>query len=159
LLRRLRAKVSDRPTGFVWIEESRLSGSGYPSSRGQVQWLAAQGIKSILTLTPDPLPTGFTRGLGLDLGHVPMHDHEPPALHSLDEAVAFVRGRLSQGKTVDVHCLAGEGRTGCVIASYLVNAKGMSADQALKSIRELKPSFVERRQESAVYDFASRLIG
>ena len=156
-LRRLRAKVSDRPTGFVWVEDSKLAGSGYPSSRGQVEWLAAQGINSILTLTPNPLPIDWTKGLSLDLGHVPMQDHGLPDMHSLDEAAAFVRGRLREEKVVVVHCLAGEGRTGCVLASYLISQKRMKAEEALATLRKIKPQFVETAQEESIYDYAKAL--
>ncbi|MGD1055137.1 MAG: protein tyrosine phosphatase, partial [Nitrososphaerales archaeon] len=55
-LRKLRARVSDQPTGFVWVEKGKLAGSGYPASRSQLEWLRNQGIKAILTLTEDPLP-------------------------------------------------------------------------------------------------------
>ena len=156
-LRRLRAKVSDRPTGFVWVEDLKLAGSGYPSSRGQLEWLAAQGINSILTLTPDPLPTEWTKGLSLDLGHVPMRDHTPPDLQSLEEAATYVRGHLREGKVVDVHCLAGQGRTGCVLASYLISQKHMKAEEALATLRKIKPQFVETGQEKSIYDYANAL--
>jgi len=157
-LRRLRARVSDRPTGFVWVERGRLAGTGYPSSRGQLRWLIDQGVSSILTLTPDPLPKDLTEGLPLTLGHVPMQDHAPPDQPSLDAAVKFLTERLGEGKSVAVHCLAGEGRTGCVLAAYLIKTKGMAADDALRSIRELKPELVESRQESSVREFASRVL-
>jgi rhodanese/phosphatase family protein len=156
-LRKLRAKVSDEPTGFVWVEKGRLAASGYPSSRGQVEWLIAQGIGSILTLTPDPLPPEYTEGLPLELGHVPMQDHGPPRAASLDEAVSFIKESERSGRAVVVHCLAGEGRTGCVLAAYEIKVKGMGAAEALESIRQVKPEFVERSQEKAVFDYATPL--
>ncbi len=154
-LRKLRAKVSDEPTGFVWVEKAKLAGTGYPSSRGQVEWLVAQGIASILTLTPDPLPREYTEGLRLDLGHVPMLDHAAPPVAALDKAVEFIREQLEDGKPVAVHCLAGEGRTGCVLAAYLISERHIGADEALRTLREVKPQFVERAQEKAVYDYAA----
>ncbi|MDE1857978.1 MAG: dual specificity protein phosphatase family protein [Thaumarchaeota archaeon] len=155
LLRRIRAKVEDEPTGFVWIEDRLLAGTGYPASRSQVEWLARKGIKSILSLTEEPLPSGWTRGLGLNVGHVPMQDHEPPDMASMEEGAKFVEGEVKAGKGVAVHCLAGEGRTGCVLSAYLI-VKGMSASQAIAKLRALKPEFVETRQEAAVYDFAAK---
>jgi atypical dual specificity phosphatase len=156
-LRKLRAKVSDEPTGFVWVEKDKVAGSGYPSSRGQIEWLVARGIDSILTLTPRPLAKEWVGGLPLTLGHVPMQDHAAPEIDSLNRGVNFVREQVGAGKVVLVHCLAGEGRTGCVLAAYLMKEKSISAEEALRSLREIKPAFVERAQERALKDYESSL--
>ncbi len=55
-----------------------------------------------------------------------------------------------------VHCLAGQGRTGCVLSAYIIRTRGVGADEALKALRKLKPEFVERDQEEAVHEFARR---
>ena len=158
-LRKLRAKVAAEPTGFVWVQNGRLAGSGYPASRSQVEWLVRAGINSILTLTIDPLPAEFTRGLEIITGHVPMRDHQPPSTDDLGRAVEFVEAQLEAGKVVLVHCLAGEGRTGCVLAAYLVRTKSLSADQAMAEVRKAKPQFVEWRQESSLREFAIQKQG
>ncbi len=154
-LRRLRAKVADQPTGFVWVEKGMLAGSGYPASRTQVQWLVASGIRSILTLTEDPLPGEWTTGLDLVAGHVAMKDHQAPGVESMQRAVDFIIEQAGKGRPVLVHCLAGEGRTGCVLSAYLIRTKHIDPGEAMSELRRLKPSFVEWAQEKAVYDFAS----
>ena len=153
-LRRIRARVEDEPTGFVWIEDRSLAGTGFPASRSQVEWLGKKGIGSILSLTEEPLPTAWTDGLGMNVAQVPMRDHELPTSDSMEQGVKFIEEQVKAGRAVAVHCLAGEGRTGCVLAAYLISAKGLSAEQALGRLRLLKPGFVERKQEAAVYDFA-----
>jgi atypical dual specificity phosphatase len=153
-LRKLRARVADEPTGFVWVEPGKVAGSGYPASKAQVEWLAKEGVRSILTLTSDTIPDEWTKGLDLVMGHVVMEDHRAPSVWSMEKGVEFVVEQLRGGRTVLVHCLAGEGRTGCVLAAYLVAEKGMGPEEALRHIRGIKPQFVERAQEKAVYDFA-----
>ncbi|MDG7011563.1 MAG: dual specificity protein phosphatase family protein [Nitrososphaerota archaeon] len=152
-LRRLRAVVADKPTGFVWAEDTSLAGSGYPASREQIGWLVRNGVDSVLTLTEQPLPAAWTAGFPLDMGHVSMRDHLPPTVESMKRAVGFILDRRKEGKTVLVHCLAGEGRTGCVLAAYLIRTRHMGADEAIAALRSLKPEFVERRQESSVREF------
>lgn len=158
-LRRLRATVQDEPTGFVWVEDMKLAGSGYPASRSQVEWLAKRGVECILTLTEQALPQEWTEGLAVETHHVPMKDHRPPDLESMKRGAGYVVERRSDGKVVLVHCLAGEGRTGCVLAAYLIRTRKIGAEQALEELRSLKPEFVERRQEDAVREFAEDALG
>ena len=154
-LRKLRARVAVQPTGFVWVEMGRLAGSGYPASRSQVEWLAKAGVRSILSLTEQPLPAAWTEGLDLVAGHVPMADHQPPSVEAMEKGVSFIRGELEAGRPVLVHCLAGEGRTGCVLAAYLIRTRRIGADEALAALRRVKPEFVEWRQEQAVRAFGA----
>ena len=154
-LRKMRAKISDQPTGFVWIQSGRLAASGYPASRGQVEWLVKQGINSILTLTEKPIPEESTEGITVTVRHVPMLDHEPPGRGSLDLAAGYVSEELEAGRNVLVHCLAGEGRTGCVMVAYLIKSRGIGAEEAMRILREIKPAFVEPSQERAVADYAA----
>ena len=156
-LRKLRARVVDEPTGFVWVEKDRLAASGYPASKGQLRWLVGQGINSVLTLTRDPLPADWTQGLPLELGHIAMEDHQVPDVATLDRGAEYLSERLKEGKTVLVHCLAGEGRTGCVLAAYLIKEKQLGPLEALKRLREVKATFVERDQEKAVMEYGAAI--
>lgn len=153
-LRKIRATVEDEPTGFVWVEPRKLAASGYPASRSQVEWLVKNGIKAILTLTEQPLPDDYVEGFDLTTGHVPMRDHGPPSVVSMQKGVDFIEAQLKEGKPVVVHCLAGEGRTGCVLSAYLIASERMSGDEAMSTLRKLKDSFVEAQQEKAVREFA-----
>ena len=69
---------------------------------------------------------------------------------------AFVRrldNLLKTGHKVVVHCGAGLGRTGTMLAAYLVHT-GLSAEDALKEVRLRRPGAIESRtQEDAVRDY------
>jgi len=153
-LRKLRAKVSEQPTGFVWVVKGKLAGSGYPASRGQLEWLRDHGVNSILTLTEYPLPSRWLEGLAVEIHHIPMSDHGTPDRASLEKAATLVREWAKEGRTTLVHCLAGEGRTGCVLAAYLIKDRGMTAQEAMATLRRIKPLFIEKEQEAAVVEFA-----
>lgn len=154
-LRRLRAKVLDEPTAFWWVYRGSLAASGYPSSRSQVMWLARQGVNSILSLSEAPLPQAWLEGTGITAKHLPMQDHAPPQVEALEAAANHVGMELASGKVVLVHCLAGSGRTGCVLAAYLIKKKGLSANQAIRFVRERRPGSIEHGQEDALQQFGA----
>lgn len=153
-LRKVRARVSDRPTGFLWIDDNKVAASGYPASGRQLEWVAKGGINTVLTLTEDPLPSGWAEGLNLSLKHVPMRDHEPPSMESLEKAASIVQAEVHAGRKVLVHCLAGQGRTMCVLAVYLIKDKGTEPETAIRMLRAMRPGAVESKQEKAVFDYA-----
>jgi atypical dual specificity phosphatase len=156
LLRRARAIASDEPTGFVWIYDGKLAGSGYPASKKQVAWLGRKGVSSILTLTEEPLPGSWIPST-INYMHIPMRDHEPPEQGSLASAAARIESELSSGRVVLVHCQAGRGRTMSAIGAYLIRSKGMGAEEALSFMRTKRPSAVEGRQEDSLREFAAAL--
>ena len=153
-MRKIRGAVADQPTGFVWVEEGKLAASGYPASRRQLEWIRNQGIDSVVTLTEKPLPDSLRSGFEMSFDHVPMNDHNPPSAEELAKAVSLVQEKLKAGRKVIVHCLAGEGRTGCVVTAYLMMSKSLSAEEALEAAREIKSEFVEWSQEKSIYEFA-----
>ena len=155
-LRKLRARVSDEPTGFVWIYEGQLAGSGYPASKGQVAWLSRKGINSILSLTEEPLPDSWLKS-SMNYIHIPMRDHEPPDQASLASGAARIESELASGKVVLVHCQAGIGRTMCAMGAYLIKSKKRGADEAMDFLREIRPGAVEQQQEASLREFAAAL--
>jgi atypical dual specificity phosphatase len=154
-LRKARATVRDKPTGFLWIEQSRVAASGCPASRRQLEWISRQGLDTVLSLTENPLPVKWVEGLALSLEHIPMKDHEPPSLESLDKAASFIQTNLQGGRRILVHCLAGKGRTMCVLAAYLIKEKGTRPEEAIRTLRKMKPGAVEVGQEKAILDYAN----
>jgi atypical dual specificity phosphatase len=153
LLRRLRAKVADVPTGFVWVEKGRIAASGFPASKKQLDWVKSQGVSSVLTLTEYSLPAEWVKDDSTTFHHVPMKDHASPSVESLEDAASAIASEVGGGKTILVHCLAGQGRTMCAIAAYLVKEEGMNANAAIERLRQARPGAVERGQERALLEY------
>lgn len=149
--RRLHGMVTDRPTNFGWLIEGKLAGCGLPVSESEFRWLAEQGIKSIVTVREVALPSGWFDGADIDYLHLQVEDFGAPSIEELVQAVDFIEQQVGNDRPVMVHCAAGKGRTGTVLAAYFVKNQGMTAEQAIDKVRSMRPGSVQSvTQETAV---------
>jgi atypical dual specificity phosphatase len=107
------------------------------------------GIRAVVTLVEQPLPPGLLEQWDLHAEHIPIPDFTAPALEQVAQAVAAIDHFLDDGRAVAVHCGAGLGRTGTILACYLV-AQGLSSDEALATVRAQQPGSVETPEQEAV---------
>jgi atypical dual specificity phosphatase len=135
--------ISDRPTNFSWVKEGKLAGSGLPLTKEQFKWVVDKGIKSIVTVREIPLPSEWFDGGGIDYLHLMVEDYGAPTLEVLDEGVNYIDNKIRGGKAVLVHCAAGKGRTGAVLAAYMIKIENLTAEQAIENIRLMRPGSVQ----------------
>src|SRR5262245_36246197 len=126
------------PHGFSWIDKPLLAGMAMPESDEDLQWLRRQGIDVLISLTEDPPRRDWANEAGLLVFHEPVVDMEAPTQQQLDRCVSAIERAHAREMGVVVHCGAGLGRTGVVLAAYLVR-KGMSAKDAMARVRKLRP--------------------
>jgi atypical dual specificity phosphatase len=144
------------PNGFSWVEKPLLAALAQPVDADDLRWLRQEGVEVLLSLTEERLRRDWVEDAGLLLYHEPLEDMEPPTQEQLDRCVSALAKALEKNMATAVHCGAGLGRTGTVIAAYFVT-KGMSAANAVARIRRLRPGSVETdEQVEAVELFARR---
>ena len=141
----------------TWLEEDRLAACGYPHSDTALRELADRGVKLLVNLHERPhSPDALVRH-GLTELHVPVPDFTPPTLAQVGHGVDAIEHALAAGQNVAVHCGAGLGRTGTLLACYLVK-RGLGPDEAVARIRALRPGSVETpQQEETVKAYARHL--
>jgi atypical dual specificity phosphatase len=145
-----------QPSGFTWIDKPLLAALAFPESLEDCLWLREQGIEVLLSLSEDPPRRGWINEAGLMLVHVPVEDMEAPTQEQLDRCLDAIARAHEHQMPVAVHCTAGLGRTGVILACYLVT-KGMSAKNAVARIRRMRPGSVETAEQAdAVAEFARR---
>ena len=139
--------ASSGPRGFVWIEEGRLAATPMPGVSADVDYdldlLKNVGVTTLITLTEKDFPQDALARHGLNNVHLPIADRKAPTPAEMDLLVTHMRELLDAGKVLAVHCLAGLGRTGTILAAYLVKEKGLSAQMALNQIRRFNRQFVQ----------------
>lgn len=129
---------------FGWIREGELAGMGYPDARSWSR-LAEEGVGAVVSLTRRP-PPGDPADAGLMALHAPIADFGTPSLEALERTLTFIHEQVKAGRAVVVHCQAGQGRTGLILAAYLVR-DGMSADDAIDRVRMLRPGSIETPEQ------------
>ena len=78
-----------------------------------------------------------------------------PEFDDLVKTVDFIHNRITSNEPVMVHCLAGLGRTGTLLACYLIKYQKMPADEAIQKIREERPGSIQSfPQEEIIFQFA-----
>lgn len=161
---------------FYWLIDGALAGCSRPGNRGRrvanddgvgagdanasldedLAWLRAQGIGAVLSLTEVPLSPGALARNGLNELHLAVDDLHAPSPAQLQTALAFLDWERARAHGVAVHCLMGQGRTGTVLAAYLIRG-GLSAGEALDEVRAICPGAISSaEQEEALHAFAAR---
>jgi atypical dual specificity phosphatase len=149
--RRFHGIISERPTNFSWVIEGKLAGCGLPVTEDEFKWVVDKGIKSIVTVREVPLPSEWFDAGDIDYMHLRVEDFGAPTMEELDEAVDFIDKKIRTGKPVLVHCAAGKGRTGAVLAAYMVKKQNLTAKQAIEKLRIMRPGSVQSvTQETAL---------
>lgn len=154
--------ASRGPNGFAWLVPGRLAGAPQPgvvqSMDIDLQALRRCGVTVLITLTERDLPQEPLQQHGLRNLHLPVHDHESPTVAQIQMLLARMSAMLRAGEVLAVHCLAGLGRTGTVLAAWLVR-EGLTADEALRRVRLIDAQYVQSQaQEDLLYAYEVALL-
>jgi atypical dual specificity phosphatase len=158
-------RVADRPTNFSWVIDGKLAGSGLPMTYSQFYWLIKHGIKTIITVREVPLPSHwFTESIdntgpnNIDYLHLRVEDFGAPSIEEIASTVDYIQHQIDKTKPVMVHCAAGKGRTGTILAAYVLKKENLTADQAIKKIRDLRPGSIQSNiQEMTIVMYENHL--
>jgi atypical dual specificity phosphatase len=149
-----------QPHTFDWVVPEQVGACVNPSvSESAAAELLTRRIGLLVNLHERPDPPDLLAQLGADTVHLPVADSLPPTQDQLARGVAAIGAGVREHKRVAVHCGAGLGRSGTLIAAYLVS-QGSAPDDAIARVREARPGSIETdEQEAAVHEFARRRAG
>lgn len=157
-----------------WVHPGELLAGEYPinlpppgqsqladrslGDRQRVTRLLQAGVTDFIDLTEEgeqppylPLLRRVAAELGVEAAHhrCPMTDWQPPAPAAIRATLDLLDALLAEGRTVYVHCKAGIGRTGTVIATHLVR-RGLSGEEALAEMVRLRAEVPDDRPSPLV---------
>jgi atypical dual specificity phosphatase len=154
--RKIHGRVTKKPTNFSWLINNQLAGSGMPTTINEINWILNQGVKSIVTMTENALPESWVKDT--KYLHVPTEDLSAPDIEQIDGAVEFIHERINNNEPVMVHCAAGIGRTGTILACYLIKYQKYSAKNAIEKVRKERPGSIQSERQEIVVELYEKHI-
>lgn len=144
------------PNNFSWVEPGKLAGLALPRMTSDYQYMLDNGIKHLVCLC-ERKPPYHDSCPDLQLHHIKIADFTPPSPSQIDRFLSIVEEANAKREAVGVHCMHGHGRTGTMLACYLVKMKKISGIEAINEIRRLRSGSIEtHEQEKAVVQFYQR---
>lgn len=151
---------------YYTIDGGRLAGLPGPAF---MAWdfarLRKMGYSVVISLECNRLNTFEIEDSGFEHKKICVEDFTAPTFDQIDEFLRYVDAKLAEDKKVLVHCYAGRGRTGTMLAAYLIR-QGMSADAAIREIRERAGrvygtlrGVIEPEQEEMLRHYQRRVAG
>jgi atypical dual specificity phosphatase len=135
------------PRGFNWIVPGKLAGCPAPGVSAPIDFdlelLAKVGITRLITLTETDLDQDALHRNEITNTHLPIFDREAPSIGQTHMLLVRMQRYMEAGDVLAVHCKAGLGRTGTILAAWLIREGGLSAVNAVERLRRIEPGFIQ----------------
>lgn len=149
--------TSPAPTDLWWVIPNALAGTSMPflhpdrheapdssldAFADELPALWSEGIRAVVCLLNMRSAGAAYAAAGFSYLCLPIADGLAPSVEQFQTFMDFTQQQEAQGHAVAVHCVAGIGRTGTMLAGHLVSS-GMGPDEAIAQVRKLRPGAVE----------------
>jgi len=149
------------PRGFLWLLKGKLAGTPLPGVFFEEDYdlkaLQRVGITHLISTTLKPVSVDKLKLFNIQGKGFPIKDMETPTLENALEVCEFIDHIIKNDGVVAVHCRAGLGRTGTVLALYLI-WKNADAISALEKARTIEPRWVQSEQQVKFLDTFSDYV-
>eukprot|EP01114_Cavostelium_apophysatum_P015947 TRINITY_DN4451_c0_g1_i1.p1 TRINITY_DN4451_c0_g1~~TRINITY_DN4451_c0_g1_i1.p1 ORF type:complete len:501 (+),score=81.70 TRINITY_DN4451_c0_g1_i1:87-1589(+) len=150
-----------------WIIEGKLAAScspGYLSINGYIpalddfaDFFADNGISGIVRLNDPLYPSSFFTQKTIEHCDLPFSDGCIPSADLVSSFLEFVDRHVDSGMAVVVHCRGGIGRTGTLIACYLMRSFKFTALEAIGFLRLRRPGSVSSMQQQFLMEMEEQI--
>lgn len=143
---------------FSWVIPNVIAGSSLPYEESHFTYLKEMGIKVIINLTSKPTDPIYANDF--KLYHLRIPDFSVPESKMVKQFFDIIDEAEKRDEPVLVHCFAGCGRTGTMLALWAIkNNKVIKNEDAIPYIRNKRDCSVETDlQEEFVKEFNPKQI-
>lgn len=138
------------PRGFLWLKRGQLAGTPLPGVYYDMEYdlkaLKRVGVTRLLSLTETALDEARLAPFGIKSTWEPVPDMQAPSIEQGERICQALDQSLAQHEVIAVHCRAGLGRTGTVLAAHLI-WEGHGALDALEAVRSIEPRWVQSQAQ------------
>ncbi len=139
-----------------WITKEIAVGAA-PSSNAALNTIKRSGVEVILNLCVECGNLHeVERAAGFIVYWLPVSDAYTPELDELDDALEWLNGHVQSGKRALVHCRFGVGRSGSIIAAYLLK-RGFSLEHVLETMKHTPATPTSPNQRKLIFEYAKKL--
>lgn len=146
--------LAGMPMPYVHPQRRMMGGGALAAFDDELITLHSSGVGAVVSLLNIPRDAFIYESAGFAFLCLPVSDGGAPTVDQAAEFVHFVNEQRAMGRPVAVHCEAGLGRTGTMLAAYLIS-QGETAGTAIRRIRSVEQVAVETaRQIQFLEEFA-----
>ena len=79
-------------------------------------------------------------------------------MEGIDSAVEFIQNQIKDNQSVMVHCAAGLGIAGTILACYFIKYKNFSAKEAIEKIRKERPGSIQSDVQELAISYYEKYV-
>ncbi|AAY79941.1 protein-tyrosine phosphatase family protein [Sulfolobus acidocaldarius] len=138
---------------MYWVKKHVIGGSAIPYTQDEIIGWINEGVKRVLVLPEEfeideawgslEYYISVLKSFNIEYLYSPIPDGRAPSENQFLEIYKWLR----KDKGNLVHCVGGIGRTGTILASYLVLEENMSAEEAIEEVRRVRPGAVQTYEQ------------
>ncbi|KAL0861693.1 hypothetical protein ABMA27_009176 [Loxostege sticticalis] len=138
------------PYNFSWFIENKVAAMGWPQTVENLNYIADAGVDHLITLSPERRPPILECKKKLKWSEIRIKEFGTPSLKQILKFIEICERAEIRGEVVGVHCRHGRGRTGTMLACYLVHFKGMAPERAVLTVRVQRPGSCETYEQEKI---------